>query len=432
MFCDQCGGRVDPAATVCPACGAQLAQVSIPAQRRPAGEVRGFAIAPAKAWVAWAAPRNLRGTITGIVCAWFNVPFVILMGAFGALIGGVSGVVSGTFVGNGVLARINRLLEWVFPLPVKAEELLPTAALQIGGILGGLLGAVNGAWKLGWWAAVWPWELLFDGDPLWPFTLAIGQVVTALVVGVLWVGWEAATDPVKCRLMGGRRMSRREREWMQPLVDEVAARLGIKHPPVVLMNDHRVWRANTGIRRIMIYRGMLEQLEYQPEPIKAVLAHEMAHWKHGDPVARAWLKGVSWPIYLLYTLSAVLHNASRYRPLQLLFRILLWSVNVTVEKIMQPMCAQNFREMEYRADAAVQAAGYGPGMRTVLTVSRESWEAGRSGWARVFAATHPYNELRLERLEEPGKRYGMEELDSAAVPAPAGFGPTKTSTVRRR
>lgn len=67
------------------------------------------------------------------------------MGGVGALVGGLTGVVPGTLIGTAMLGRIDTLLGYVFPLPVSAQDLLPTAAAQIGRIVGGLLGMVNGA-----------------------------------------------------------------------------------------------------------------------------------------------------------------------------------------------------------------------------------------------------------------------------------------------
>src|SRR5213592_4245540 len=148
MFCDQCGRPVPEGAAACPHCGAALdgaVQVSEPASARPEGVALLRARYPQAghiprgpgggAWLGALVRRNKRGTIAGIVGAWFQVPFIVLMAGVGAVFGGLAGTVNGTVAGNGVIQRIDALLTWVFPLPVKAKDLLPTAGAQIGGII---------------------------------------------------------------------------------------------------------------------------------------------------------------------------------------------------------------------------------------------------------------------------------------------------------
>lgn len=156
--------------------------------------------------------RNVRGTIAGLVCAWYNVPFIVFVAGLGAVGGGLAGVVSGTFAGVGVMARIDAFFRFVFPLGVGVKDLLPTAAAQIGGIVGGILGALNGAWEMAWRAAVWPWMWLYDTDPMWPAAVALGQIIVALFVATLYVVWSSLTESGRLRVSGARRMSRREAE----------------------------------------------------------------------------------------------------------------------------------------------------------------------------------------------------------------------------
>jgi hypothetical protein len=140
VFCDQCGRALsDPTATSCPHCGAALTPAITPTPV-PAPVVLDALPAPvpgrtargpgARAWVRATIGRNVAGTLAGIIGAWFGVPMVLLMGGIGAIVGGLAGVVSGTLIGSAMLGRIDTLLGYVFPLPVKAGDLLPTAADQ--------------------------------------------------------------------------------------------------------------------------------------------------------------------------------------------------------------------------------------------------------------------------------------------------------------
>lgn len=414
MFCDQCGQRVDPAARRCPHCGATLAPVttpsstsgpSVPRQREASDPAPTTAHLPRRRFPTGLASgllgRNLRGTTSGIVGAWFGVPFILLMAAFGGVIGGIGGLVNGTFIGPGVLDRMDRLLNWGFALPFSVGDLLPTVGVQIGGIVGAILGALNGAWELGWRAAVWPWEALYREDPLWPVQVAAGQVVSAIIVGLLFVLGSAVTERGRFYLAGARRLSRRETTWLLPLYEQVAGRMGLTSVPVLLIDERRNANAYTGLRHIVLHQGLLDELAQDREAIAAVLAHELGHWRAGDASAMAWAKGVALPLYVLYEIGYRLLGV-RFRPLQWLIRMLLWSVLVTVRYLVLPVQRHVWRECEYKADAAAAAAGYGESLRRALSHVR-SFEAGRGGWEETVHAMHPPVELRMERLETPGR-----------------------------
>jgi Zn-dependent protease with chaperone function len=426
MFCDQCGRPLpDPAAASCPFCGAALVPAITPApvvlDALPAPVPGHTARGPgASAWLRATIGRNVAGTAAGIVGAWFGVPMVLLMGGVGAIVGGLAGVVSGTLVGTAMLRRIDTLLGYVFPLPVKAGDLLPTAAAQIGGIVGGLAGAVNGAIELGVMTAAYPWQKLYAGDPLWPVAVALGQILVALVVGALFVWWSAASEAARLRVGGARRLSRREAEWLLPILTEAGRRLGLTGLPRLLIDDRREPNAATGIRHIVVNQGLLEQLDFDREQIAGVLAHELAHWRDGTAIAMAWAKGVALPLYLAFELADRLLRAARIRPLQVVVRVLLWSVLVTVRYGVLPVQSRTWRDEEYRADAASAAAGYRLGLRRALTYLRGSFDGERSGWDRVLLASHPPNELRLERLEETGRVYPLSEDHPLARALPGG------------
>jgi hypothetical protein len=88
--------------------------------------------------------RNKGGAAAGILGAWFNIPLAIMMAAIGGVVGAVQGAINGTYVGEGTVSRLNTVLRFV-GLPFTAEELLPTAGVQIGGIVGAIIGALRGA-----------------------------------------------------------------------------------------------------------------------------------------------------------------------------------------------------------------------------------------------------------------------------------------------
>ncbi len=382
-------------------------------------------------WLGGILLRNLRGTLAGLFAAWFNVPFVVMMAGVGAVFGAMAGTVSGTFAGPTVLGRIDTFFTWIFPLPVKAQDLLPTAGAQIGGIIGGLLGALNGGLTLAWMAFAYPWEALYAGDPMWPLAVALGQVVTALFVGFLYTGVVAWTEPLWLQISGARRLSRREAAWLMPIVYECGARMGLPTLPRVMVNDRREVSAEARLRHIVIYRGLLDEFSYDRYAISGVIAHELAHWSEGHVVTRTFSAGVALPLVILYQIFARLTGLTigvketeagglpgrvvvqsvnvTVKVVRLIAWLLGWSVIVTARYLVAPVQAGAMRSMEYQADAIAKAAGYGDGLHMVLTRLRRSFDRERAGWDEAVLAAHPRNELRLERLERPGRRYVLPD-----------------------
>jgi Zn-dependent protease with chaperone function len=359
---------------------------------------------------------NLRGNLTALFCAWFNVPFVVMMAGIGAALGAITGAVSGTFLGEPVLARIDVFVKWVLPLPVRLQDLLPTAGAQIGGILGAIIGGFNGGLHLGWMALVYPWQLLYRGDPMWPVTVAVGQVVVALFVGGLYTVGYGALEPVILRIRGCRRPSRREAAWLLPMVYEVGMRMGLRSVPRVLVDDSREVNAYSNQRHLVICRGLLDEFSYDRYTISGVVAHELAHWSEGHAIQRAFSVGVALPLVILYNVFAWLTGRNKpkdgrivVRVVRMVASILGWAVLFTAEYIVRPMAAKGYREQEFRADAIAKAAGYGDGLYHFLSRTRRRFDTQRSGWEESIMATHPWRELRLERLERPGRQYVLPD-----------------------
>jgi Zn-dependent protease with chaperone function len=418
VFCEQCGSTLPAGAPVCPRCGAPVDHPPPQPPPDPADRIRvrypNAGRAPrgpgVRAVLGAVLLRNVRGTLAGIFGAWFNVPFTILMGAAGAVIGAVTGAINGTFVGVGMNSRINTFLTWIFPIPVKAEDLLPTAGAQIGGIIGAILGGLNGALTLGWMAFAWPWQRLYESDPIWPVGIALGQVVVAVVVAFLYVAYRAVMEPSRLKTGGARRLSAREAAWIMPMVYEAADRLGLTSLPRILIDDSSVANANASIGSLVINRGLITTLDYRRTEVIGVIAHELAHWRNGDAIALAWSKGIALPLYLLYELGTKLLRATTIRPLHLLLRMVFWSVLFTTERLVLPIQATTWREAESRADAAAAQAGYGHQLRRALILMHKGADGAWSGWDRAILATHPPVELRLERLEQrPHQTYGLSD-----------------------
>ncbi|CAM4305908.1 zinc metalloprotease HtpX [Nocardiopsis rhodophaea] len=373
--------------------------------------------------------RNIRGHAVGLFAAWFNLPFFMFMAVLGGVLGGLAGLMSGTAAGPGALDRIGIVLNVLLPLPIAIEDLLPTAAFQIGGVIGAVVGSVAGAWAISWYWFSSFWTLLYEGDPSWPFAVAVGQVVTAAFVGWLYTFYSSTAEGWRLRIAGVRRPSRREAQWLVPITREAARRVGATGVPVLLIDDSREPNAYAGIRHIVVNQGLLDFLRYDEEAVAGVIAHEIAHWHHGDPLSMTWGKGIALPLYAVYEVTVRVREAARWGPLRFLLWAVLWSVYVTLRGIVMPMYAAEWRSCEYRADAAAKAAGYGDGLYRALAQLRRSFDSARSGWDAAVLATHPPTELRLEALEQPGGHYPLRHDHVEPRPTPrisvARTGPDK-------
>ncbi len=406
-FCDQCGHAITQDDLACATCGADLLTQTIAQRSQRRRWWVPIPMAAMRRWVMGAAHRNIAGSIVGLICAWFNAPLVVFLSVIGGVLGALVGVAAGGIAGDGVADRVGTIATLIFPLPVRVDDLLPSAALQIGGIIGGALGLATGAGMTAWLAITEFWSVLHAGDPAWPAMVAVGQIATACFLAGAYTTYSRLSEGWRLRLAGARRPSRREAAWLVPLVRQCAVDLGDERPPRLLMDDSREPSASAGIDHIVITRGLIDLLGHDEAALTGVIAHEVGHHRAGDGAVMAWSRGIALPLYGLYRLAVA--GAQRGGPLRVLTTTLLWSVMVTVRGIVIPAQARHWRAAEYAADAAAHQGGHGPGLHRALSVLRAGFDGARTGWDQTILATHPPLELRLERLEEPGQDYPVLE-----------------------
>ncbi|MBE3002122.1 M48 family metalloprotease [Nocardiopsis sp. HNM0947] len=429
MYCDQCGSRLSQASSRCPNCdSAPPLPPSAHFRSRPGGDgaddARGKKPEPrfdpaapptqrSRRWGPSLLLENPWANLAALATAWLNLPLVVLFSAIGAIFGAVAGLFSGGLAGPGVLSRLDLVLDLFVPLPVDVEELLPTASVLIGGTIGAIIGAVNGALNLAYTGLVAPWTLLWQLNPVWPIALLAGQVVCALALAIGYVFYTRYTERSALYLAGARRPSRREAELFLPMVATISARMGLRSPPPLLIDDSRAPKAYAAIQHIVITRGMLEVLGYERSMVSGVLAHEIAHIKHGDAVAGTWTKAIALPAFLVFEIAYRLRARSGL--FFALFALFAWSVLVCVRLVVMPLNASRSRRAEERADREAARAGYGTGLYNALATLGTGFDGARTGWDRTVLASHPPFELRLEALEEPGGLYPLPNSHAASV-----------------
>ena len=361
--------------------------------------------------------RNLRGVLGGLVSAWFYLPSAVFFAAFGGILLGIYGLLAGSGLIPVDAAELGEVSSWVQEVPLAGDALTNLAG-RSGGILPAVAGVVIGA-VLGLLGGLIllltaPFEQgLFDG-----ILTIVGSVVLGILAGVLYTLYRVACEGWLLRITGARRLSRREAAFLLPIVRECAHRLGMSNHPPVLIDDRREPNALAYTRHIVINHGLLEEFNYDREAIAAVVCHELVHWRNGDGISAAFIQGVAFPLYVVQASAGWLLQRANNSLLRFLIWLVFWPVFVTVRYVVVPLQAADSRLAEYRADEGAVRAGHRVGMRRVLARFRESFEGGRNGWVAAICASHPPNELRLERIEEPGSQYPLPDAEAPPLPFP--------------
>lgn len=369
-------------------------------------------------WITRACMRNPRGPMMAFFTTWFNVYLGLVLAA----VGGVTGVIAGWLGGLMNAAQ--------FIGDTGVGQFMPNAALNVSGALGAALGLLVGV-IAGFLAGILWSPLLIYGvteDIVPVIGWVIGQIVSGIVIGWLYTLIHNMFEGTIMRWKGARQLSRRENELIMPIVREMAHRLGMHGVPRVLMNESRDVNAYAGARHIVLNQGLLDEFEYDPEVLSGVIAHELTHWHNADPVSNAFVRGVAFPIYVMYTFCEWVRKALGpvLGPLfMLLFIWLIWPLYFIMRAMIAPAHATDTRPAEIIADQGAVKAGQRVGMRRALVRIKHAIDGGLSGWDEAMCRTHPPTELRLERMEEPGKSYPLPDPDgptSSVAAAGAGGG----------
>lgn len=362
-------------------------------------------------WLRSGLTRNLRGTLGSLIAAWFYVPAALASAVLLAFCAAVVAYFYSGFKGQ------NSLPSQIRDIPLVGDA-MQNLLFRSGGVEAALVGLIVGA-VLGFViGVVWVFLGPFQDSVAQGIATVLGAIVLGIVVGLLYTIYRVIFERRILHVTGARRPSRREAAFLLPLVADAAARLGLPNHPPVLVDDTRDPNAFAYTRHIVVNQGLLDEFNYEREPIAAVLAHELVHWRNGDPISAAFVRGVALPLYLVQASAGWLRDRANNSLLRFLIWLVFWPVFITVQYFVVPMQAADSRQAEYRADEGAVRAGHRAGMRRVLAHFRRSFEGGRNGWVAAVCASHPPNELRLERMEEPGRDYPLPDEDAPALPLP--------------
>ncbi|MEU4554748.1 M48 family metalloprotease [Micromonospora violae] len=351
-------------------------------------------------WLRAGILRDWRGVLGAFVATWFYLPIALLMAFWGGLGFAVIGLFAG---GAGIDDQMPHVLRDAPVIGTLVEAFLTRS----GGVLGGVAGFVIG-FLVGFLSVlVAPW-LGVVGEPLALLSGLIGTVIAAALIGVLYTLYRVLLEPRLLVISGARQPSRREYARLRPVLDECARRLGLPSVPRLLMEDDPVLsNARTYARHVVVTTAVLTEPD---DEVAALLSHELVHWRTGDEITSAFVRGVGLPLTLAHALPTWLMRTFPHPATNFVVFVFFWPVLLTMRYVVLPLHARDVRAAEYRADLGAALTGHVDGLRRILE-RRLSFETGRSGWDEAVCATHPPHELRLDALERA----------SSAV-APAGVG----------
>ncbi|MEU4401486.1 M48 family metalloprotease [Micromonospora orduensis] len=372
-------------------------QLAIRAAEPPTAEppppTGGFADRPpgypnALVWLRAGILRDWRGVLGAFVATWFYLPVALLLAVWGGLSFGIVGLFAGGF---GIEDQVPSALRDA-PL---IGSLLEAFLSRSGGVLGGFAGFVAG-FLVGFLSVlVLPWLGTAD-EPFALVTGLVGTVVAAALIGVCYTLYRVLLEPRLLVISGARQPSRREEARLRPVLEDCARRLGLPSVPRLLMEDDPVLsNARTYARHVVVSTAVLTEPD---DEIAALFSHELVHWRTGDEITSAFVRGVGLPLTLAHALPTWLMRTFPHPATNFVVFLFFWPVLLTMRYVVLPLHARDVRAAEYRADLGAVLTGHVDGLRRVLE-RRLSFESGRSGWDEAVCATHPPHELRLDALD---------------------------------
>ena len=259
-----------------------------------------------------------------------------------------------------------------------------------------------------------------------PFTqflklLVMAAVFVALIVIVLQFFGAALAKRIpfkyEVQLMNSLDISLSEVEPSTEIVlylNELAARVASEIPLsedkqlLVHYNNEPVFNAFATIGgNLLFYRGLLEKMPSE-NALAMVMAHEIAHINHRDPIS-----GVGGGVASMIALSMVTGDSG------FAGNLLTQAGTVTA--------TQFTRSMETAADTAALSAVYGlyghvNGASSLFEIMGNVQSDNKSvpDWLERFAATHPLTNDRVEAVAEMAQRNGWSTAGEL-TPLPASF-----------
>ncbi|ABO51719.1 Ste24 endopeptidase [Desulforamulus reducens MI-1] len=242
-----------------------------------------------------------------------------------------------------------------------------------------------------WILKHWPRTWWLVGASLFSIWLVVQNFIWPVVVSPLFNRFEPAKDPA-----------------ILSMVNELASKADIPVDEVLVMDaSRRTTRANAyfaglaGTKQIVLYDTLLKN--YPPDQVKAVIAHEMAHWRQGHIIKGLTLGIIGnfllWGLLFIFIRSVL--PPSRYHPPY------TWALTIlfflTVSFATSPLQNTISRSMEKEADqVSIQLTGdvaAAIGLQINL-VSKNSSDVSPPAFIEWFSYSHPAVLNRIHLLQQ--------------------------------
>ena len=215
-------------------------------------------------------------------------------------------------------------------------------------------------------------------------------------------------------LYGCKELTKTEREYLQPIFEEVYMSVAETNPRVnkgiqlYIDNDMNINAYATGSNTIAVTRGAYEQLS--EEELKGILAHEFGHIVHGDTFLPLFLL-IGNSIFLIFLLFAKLVKGCmlllrelmpNYESLKLtcnLITIVAQIGSMAALFIIQALLLINQRANEYKADKFAYEVGYSDNLISALYQLRNFDMGHKFSILDTIKSSHPNISNRIIRLE---------------------------------
>jgi Zn-dependent protease with chaperone function len=228
------------------------------------------------------------------------------------------------------------------------------------------------------------------------------HVVASLVIGAISAWFltfiSVAFEGIFLDFRQYRRPSLRAEEGaLKPLLAQVGAKMGLPAVPILRIHDSPVPGTWTHTRTIVLTKGLVSQLD--EDEMAGAMAHDLHHWISRDALCERFVWACTFPLVVLVNFyTYIVMGVRSLQWLAPFIFVLIWPAFTLLRFVVTPLMRARGRRLEYEADAAAIAAGYGAGLAGALAKTSE-FEVARTGWEEALLRTHPPTEFRLEAIE---------------------------------
>lgn len=265
-----------------------------------------------------------------------------------------------------------------------------------------------------------PFEARFG--PLWWFSMSIAIIVILAVIGA-----SPLNEWFSRLFFPMRRLVKREKERLQPLMQEIMRRYRQrtgknKKIKLYIIDDPIPQAQAMGHSTLILTQGLLASGDDQ---VAAVIGHELGHLYHGDSALLMAMRGINLLARIFGGFVAIFMadtpqkkrkkdddddsegTVGAFIMLALLPFILFSLISRVIEAIAWFIVSLNSRYVEFRADRFSAELGYAAGLRDFFEDISQIEYRPRYGFMVMYTNSHPPIAIRLEQIEKFMEKKGQ-------------------------